>query len=616
MLKQDQKELLENLLLNEIRVSERRRVHILLMYNRGMTTSQIAREVELSNSRVRYWKRTFLAKGMAIFPSLSKLMEETEDASDVPVDSAEVESPPEPIAVESLRQIHKTDHGHAEHVLDLALHLFDILKPTHQLPDTVIPILTATLLLQDIATDDSGAPDPLGSSELILVQPLAGFSADQQQTIAAIVSLLHRKEKLDRESSPAFPALDLGHGFALVTLLQLATNLDSSQSQSTSIDKLTETPQAQYLVVKGEHAAQDAKAAQRVAKNWRRLFKDNLRVISSERAEEIALVPGAIPLPEPMKSPGIKSLDTVAEAARKIFRYQFAQMLSHEKGTKLGEDIEELHDMRVPVRRMRVAFEIFHAAFEAKAIKPYIKGLRRVGRTLGRVRDLDVFMEKAGHYLETLPEDKHAGLDPLFTAWQGQREVERVKMLAYLEGEDYRSFIHKFNKFVNTPGAGVQKGARDYHAPHIVRHAAPIMINTRLGAVRAYDEILPTATIEQLHELRIEFKRLRYIVEFFREVLGEEAKTIIDEIKGVQDHLGDLNDADVACQILSDFLEEWETHQQGLPLSQRENPEPIVAYLAARHAERHHLMTTFGETWAHFERPEFRRTLALAVAEM
>jgi len=366
--------------------------------------------------------------------------------------------------------------------------------------------------------------------------------------------------------------------------------------------------------VKGDHAAEDAESAQRAGKQWRKLFKHNLRVISEKRAEEISLVPGAIPFPEPMKSPGLDPTDTVAEAARKLLRYQFAEMLIHEEGTKLGEDIDELHDMRVPVRRMRVAFEIFREAFDPKQLKPHLKGLRSVGRTLGRVRDLDVFMEKADHYLASLPDEKRSGLDPLFRAWHGQREKERARMLAFFEGDEYRDFLHKFNRFVNTPGAGVKKGTQDYHVPHIVRHAAPIMINNRLGAVRAYDEVLGVATIEQLHELRIEFKRLRYIVEFFREVLGEEAKVIIDEIKGVQDHLGDLNDANVACQILSDFLEQWESRQQTIPLIDRENPEPLVVYLAARHAERHHLMTTFGETWNHFERPEFRMNLALAVA--
>ena len=87
--------------------------------------------------------------------------------------------------------------------------------------------------------------------------------------------------------------------------------------------------------------------------------------------------------------------DTLAEAGRKIFRFQFSQVLDHEAGTRLGEDIEELHDIRVATRRLRAAFEVFEGVFKPKALKNSPEGLRSTGRTLGQVRDLDVFMEKA-----------------------------------------------------------------------------------------------------------------------------------------------------------------------------------------------------------------------------
>jgi CHAD domain-containing protein len=89
---------------------------------------------------------------------------------------------------------------------------------------------------------------------------------------------------------------------------------------------------------------------------------------------------------------------------------------------------------------------------------------------------------------------------------------------------------------------------------------------------------------------------------------------VINDIKRLQDHLGDLNDAQVATGILKEFLSHWDTRQTELPLSDRQNPEPIVAYLAYRHAERYRLMATFHEAWADFDRPEFRRNLALAVS--
>ena len=85
--------------------------------------------------------------------------------------------------------------------------------------------------------------------------------------------------------------------------------------------------------------------------------------------------------------------------------------------------------MRVATRRMRAAVEVFEEAFEPKALKPHLKGLRSTGRALGRVNDLDVFMEKAQKYLESQPEEHRRGLLPLLNSWDAEREAARTKMI-------------------------------------------------------------------------------------------------------------------------------------------------------------------------------------------
>ena len=342
----------------------------------------------------------------------------------------------------------------------------------------------------------------------------------------------------------------------------------------------------------------------------------NLAVQPAEKKREMPQASQAFDALLSLESPGVEPDDPIAEAGRKVLRYHFAEMLRHEEGTRQGEDIEELHDMRVATRRMRAAFEVFEGAFKSKAIKVHRRGLKEAGRTLGNVRDLDVFMEKAQKYLETLPEGHRQGLEPLLSAWDEQREVARAEMLAYLDGEKYQNFKMVFLKFLNTPGAGAQPVPEDKPVPHLVRHVVPILVYTQLANVRAFNSILSTASIDQLHALRIEFKRLRYTVEFFREVLAEESKQVIKDIKELQDHLGDLNDARVACEILREFLDHWEDRQVQLPVSERKNPEPIVAYLAAKHAERHNLMISFPQAWERFEQPEFHHNLALAIAAL
>ena len=82
--------------------------------------------------------------------------------------------------------------------------------------------------------------------------------------------------------------------------------------------------------------------------------------------------------------------------------------------------------------------------------------------------------------------------------------------------------------------------------PHRVRDTAASRIWAAYEQVRAYEPVLRWADVETLHELRIAGKWLRYTLEFVREALGDDAAPLIARVTALQDHLGLMNDADVA----------------------------------------------------------------------
>ncbi len=321
-----------------------------------------------------------------------------------------------------------------------------------------------------------------------------------------------------------------------------------------------------------------------------------------------------IPVPQPRETIGINPDDSLASAGKKVWSFYFAEMLCHEPGTLVGENIEELHDMRVATRRMRSAFDIFSSAFEPKIMKRHLKGLRTVGRVLGQVRDLDVIVENAVNYQRKLKEDQRPGLGPLLADWQSTIDQQRTKMLKHLQSEQYANFKYNFNLFLQAPeqldSPLVQNGGRN----SLLRDAVPVLVYSRYAAVRSYEGILPTASVTQLHALRIEFKKFRYTLEYFKEILGEGANQAVNEIKQLQDRLGELHDADVACQLVSGFLKKWDKQQTQIPIAERLNPEPIVSYLAYLNAERFRLTASFPELWRKFNRPDFRQTIAQAIS--
>lgn len=316
--------------------------------------------------------------------------------------------------------------------------------------------------------------------------------------------------------------------------------------------------------------------------------------------------------------------DSIAEAGRKTLRYHYEQMLKNEPGTISGEDIEALHDMRVATRRMRAAFDVFGFAFRRRTIKPILKGLRKTGRVLGRVRDLDVFIEKARRYMEKLPPTDQRGMEPLLQVWLDQRQRDRKIMLTYLESSAYLQFKQNFEEFLKVGEAGA---ADLFDAPRLdqgdhvrssnpVRQVAPVLVYQCLAAVSHYEGIVPHATIPELHALRIEFKRLRYTLEFFQDVLGSEAKWVIGQLKRIQDHLGDLHDAQVAVELLGELLKSWEDRHSHLAFNLRPDPKSIANYLAYRIEERRQLLFSFPTLWQQFNHKEFRQKLALAISAL
>jgi CHAD domain-containing protein len=327
---------------------------------------------------------------------------------------------------------------------------------------------------------------------------------------------------------------------------------------------------------------------------------------------------------KPPDKPGLEASDSMAEAARKTLYFHFQRMLYHEPGTRTGEDIEELHDMRVATRRMRAALRVFGNYLNTKQMAPFAKGLKRTGRTLGAMRDLDVFWEKTQRYLDTLPVGRQGDLDPLRAVWQAEREKARESMLAYLDSECYVQFKEQFGEFLQTPGAGAlpEISEKGEPLPHRLRHVLPVIVHQRMAAVRSYDEWVTGegVPLERLHQLRIAAKGLRYTLEFFEEVLGAEAKALIKEIKGLQDHLGDLQDAVVASTLLRDFLT-WGTWGHAAIKGRDVSfpTEPIVApgvaaYLTVRQTELQHLLDMFPQAWARVQDVDFSQLVAAALA--
>ena len=340
-----------------------------------------------------------------------------------------------------------------------------------------------------------------------------------------------------------------------------------------------------------------------------------------ERA--LALVDARPKTPAVRKGLGIDPAGSMAEAARKVLRHQLDRMVAHERGTRHGQNIEELHDMRVATRRMRAVLRVFRPYLDTTAYKPFRRALRHTGRVLGMVRDLDVFREKAQHYLDGLPDERRSELDPLLAAWQTAHAGARKGLLDLLDSKAYAQFKKAFARFLATAGAGAPSAPSESDAPlpHRVREAVPLLAVASYAAVRAYEGRVEGADtpLPRLHQLRIAAKGLRYTLEFFREILPTEVEALIDRMKELQEHLGHLQDGVVTCRILRDFLTwgTWGDHRTEAAATTGVVVAPGVAtYLSVRQAELQRLVKGFPAVWKQVSGEDFRRQLFAVITDL
>lgn len=299
--------------------------------------------------------------------------------------------------------------------------------------------------------------------------------------------------------------------------------------------------------------------------------------------------------------------DSLSKAAKKVFLHHWNDFLKYERHIR-SDDAETVHDMRVTTRRMRAAITVFEAGFAPNALDFLKSGLGNVAKNLGVVRDFDVFIEKFMAYQQELAPSEQSEITFLLEYCHLQRSLAKAKLLDYFDGKKYKKFKNRATVFLVKGKFKTNNPRTNSPIPYQIRHVAPLLIYSSYEAIRAYEPFFNDVSLKLLHQLRIDFKYFRYTLENFQEILGDESVRVIDEIKAIQDYLGDLNDAGVASQFLDNFI------KKGLATHKGKKSHVVKNYLEFKNEERKLLLDTFPMAWHDFNSVEMRRNLALAIA--
>ena len=254
------------------------------------------------------------------------------------------------------------------------------------------------------------------------------------------------------------------------------------------------------------------------------------------------------------KAKEITGLDCAADAllwATEVLRVRSEEVVSLREAALDFSDIEGVHAMRVATRRLRSALRDFLPLMEKRAIRRMKKDLKQLADALGSVRDQDVAI-LALEKLQSGTRSKQIkdGLETLLRERRGLRELARVNLTEILTVNHLEKLHEDFRLAVDRAFKKNKRGGADSFneiGRKVVAASLEEMYALGLSLYHPND-------IEEIHELRIAAKRLRYAVELFMACWGEKIAPFAGEIAGMQSFLGEIHDCDVWIESLGKRL--------------------------------------------------------------
>ena len=245
----------------------------------------------------------------------------------------------------------------------------------------------------------------------------------------------------------------------------------------------------------------------------------------------------------------------------------FCKMLKHEPKVLKDKDPEELHQMRVAMRRLRSAISGFALAINLPK-EAQEKNVAQIAHKLGNLRDLDVLQYALeNQYKPILISSEVKSFNQVLKILKKQRQQEFKQVKLALNSDSYQALKEGLEKWLEKPKykpiatVSIELVLPDLLLPELSQlflhpgwligvkiEADKINVPHQLDS-EAVENILKYQE-NILHSLRKKAKRSRYQMELFTQFYDNSYSNYIKQIKQIQTVLGEIQD----CFVLAAFL--------------------------------------------------------------
>jgi CHAD domain-containing protein len=235
------------------------------------------------------------------------------------------------------------------------------------------------------------------------------------------------------------------------------------------------------------------------------------------------------------------------EAFRATLSDCLAQITANAATLRAGRSVEGLHQLRVAFRRLEVALGAFGREFGQDWLEELRGRAKILAGRLAPARDLDVFV---GKLLSDPPRSGvRDGLPQLRARAEHGRDAAWAAAAACISSSDFELFADD----VAALASSQLPLTRSRRLPRTARR----MLDRQVARVKKRGKVAVSQEEGDLHRLRIALKKLRYTAEFFAPLYPRRDVTrYLKKLRGLQNHLGDLNDVANVRSVVSGLMRE------------------------------------------------------------
>jgi CHAD domain-containing protein len=239
-----------------------------------------------------------------------------------------------------------------------------------------------------------------------------------------------------------------------------------------------------------------------------------------------------------------------ALAVATILQQLFDIVQANLDGVTRDIDTEFLHDLRVAVRRTRAVLKLAGAALPDAMVSRYRPEFKWLGDLTTPTRDLDVYLLGYPKMAASLAGATGPELEPFHDYLRRRRALSQRQLARGIRSARFSALAGQWHDDLDRIARSARRG------PEISTFAARRIARAHQRALRsggAIDASSPPAT---LHDLRKRCKELRYMLEVFASLQSPAAQwQAVNELKALQDCLGEFQDTEVQRTELREFAE-------------------------------------------------------------